>query len=346
METIDNGTSFSGYERNHLFLHSPGQKKPFRDIAKVSGLDHPGDARVVSRFDFDRDGWLDFAIVNANAPKLQLYRNRIGEYEDVQDHTGVGIRLVGGNHSPTSSPRFSPRDAYGARVLILADDRRIVREWRSGEGMGAQNGTTMWVGLGGVERIESITVRWPSGRITQAKDLPANQLVTLFERQQQGPDGAGHTVEPYLADDARRISTHTPAVFAPDFASETTARLRLFTSMATHCAACARELPTFERLRSSFSTDDVALFAIPTDANEPRERLESYVTSRRPAYELHLDATDAERAAFQAQVLPTTRVEFRPSTIVTDSNGRVLLVKAGPASVSDLTILLRELDSE
>jgi len=346
MESIDDGTSFSGHERNHLFLHSPGQKKPFRDIAKVSGLDHPGDARVVSRFDFDRDGWLDFVIVNANAPKLQLYRNRIGEFADAADRVGVGLRLVGGNHAPTASQRFSPRDAYGARVVFIVGERRIVREWRSGEGMGAQNGTTMWVGLGEAERIDSITVRWPNGRITQATDLPVDHLVTMYERPVHCPDEAGHTIEPYHVDAPRRVATHERARFAPEFAADASARLRLFTSMATHCAACARELPTFAHLRATFAPDEVAMYAIPTDGAEPRERLEAYVAKRSPAYRLHLDATDADRAAFHAQVLPTTRVELRPSTIVTDAEGRVLLVKAGPASVSDLTALLRKLDTE
>ena len=59
-------------------MHSPGAAKPYRDLAPISGLDHPGDARVVCRFDYDRDGWLDFAIANANAPMLQLYRDRMG----------------------------------------------------------------------------------------------------------------------------------------------------------------------------------------------------------------------------------------------------------------------------
>ncbi len=71
----DVAVSLSGGERNHLFLSDRGRH--FDDVSGVSGLDTPGDSRSFAVFDYDRDGWQDVALVNTNAPFLNLSRNEI-----------------------------------------------------------------------------------------------------------------------------------------------------------------------------------------------------------------------------------------------------------------------------
>jgi len=344
MARTEDGTSFSGHERNHLFIQSPGAKKPFKDYQPISGLDHPGDARVSVRFDFDRDGWLDFAIVNANAPRLQLFRNRMGEYADLAPRVGIGVRLVGGNHTGSPSEEWSPRDAYGARVQVLVNDRVIVREWRCGDGMGAQNGTTLWIGVGETERIDGLRILWPSGRVTNVGAQKPDRLVTVWENPEQAPQGRAVRVVQYHRGEAERTPvTHAPTRrYAPAFAEGETAKLRVYLSMATHCAACRRELPAIAAVRELFGADEVALYGLPIDGNEARETLAGYAERFSPAYALQVDATDEQRAAFEALVLPVTHVQVRPTTVVTDAEGNVLLIKTGPPTGSDLRRLLAE----
>ena len=62
--------SFSGHERNHLFLSDRGRR--FSDISAISGLDNIADGRAFVLWDFDRDGWQDIALVNANTPLLNI----------------------------------------------------------------------------------------------------------------------------------------------------------------------------------------------------------------------------------------------------------------------------------
>ena len=69
--------SFSGSERNHVFFNS--HANGFDDLSALSGLDTKADSRSFVFFDYDRDGWQDIALVNANAPLFTLYRNEIGE---------------------------------------------------------------------------------------------------------------------------------------------------------------------------------------------------------------------------------------------------------------------------
>ncbi|MGY8659122.1 MAG: FG-GAP repeat domain-containing protein, partial [Verrucomicrobiales bacterium] len=62
--------SFSGNERDHLYLNRGG--KSFADVSALSGLDLVSDGRSFAYLDYDHDGWLDVAVASANAPQLQL----------------------------------------------------------------------------------------------------------------------------------------------------------------------------------------------------------------------------------------------------------------------------------
>ena len=63
------GFSFSGYERNHLFVNQDG--KAFVDLSGVSGLDAVGDSRSFAVLDYNRDGWPDIGLVNPR--EMQRY---------------------------------------------------------------------------------------------------------------------------------------------------------------------------------------------------------------------------------------------------------------------------------
>ena len=71
--------SFSGYERNCWF-HNMGDGG-FTDLSALSGLDNVADGRAHVVWHFDRDGWLDVALVNANDldPWCELRRGLTGD---------------------------------------------------------------------------------------------------------------------------------------------------------------------------------------------------------------------------------------------------------------------------
>ena len=193
----EDGTSHSGHERNHLFLNSEGRQ--FSDISGVSGLDSDGDGRAFAILDFDRDGWPDLALVNANAPLLQLFRNRMAEFaENVRPAAMIAIRFVGGNASPAPSAEWSNRDGYGALVTVELDETMsLVREHRCGEGMGAQNSATLLVGIGDRKATGRLTVRWPSGVVQELPSVPAGSLVTVHENPADSPAGTPFVVHRY-----------------------------------------------------------------------------------------------------------------------------------------------------
>jgi len=187
--------SFSGHERNHLFLSNQG--KQFTDFSGVSGTDSDADGRAFAYWDFDRDGWQDIAIVNANAPLLNIYHNEIGRVSE-GEYAGniLAIRFVGGNQKAAPS-QFAPRDGYGAVVTVTAGDLSMLREHRCGEGFAAQNSDTMLIGLGENTKATKVNVRWSSGTTSDLQNIAAGSLVTVFEDATQSPNGSGYSVESY-----------------------------------------------------------------------------------------------------------------------------------------------------
>ena len=186
------GASLSGSERNHLFLNQGGDR--FVDLSGISGADSPADGRAFTLLDFDRDGWQDLAVVNANAPLFQLFHNQMG---DGSTAAMLALRFVGGNHADQPSQQWSARDGYGATVTIDVAPGTIVRQHRAGEGFSAQNSPIMRIGLGDMSRVASLEVRWPSGKVQIATDVPARTLVSVYENEGHSPTGEAFVIAPY-----------------------------------------------------------------------------------------------------------------------------------------------------
>lgn len=337
-------SSHSGHERNHVFMNGAeaNEEPVFVEISGVSGLDSPSDARAMVVWDYDHDGWPDVAIANANAPLLEMYRNRLASSPAAADGNGqfVALRFVGGNDQPGPS-KLSPRDGYGALVVADLGDIELHREHRSGEGFASQNSSTMLIGIGKHSRVASLRVRWPSGTVREVADVPAGKLVTAYEDPTQSPNGEPFVIEGYGAieesdGESERVTTHV------SFASTTgSAKLRLYTTVATTCAACVAKLPDLAFLRSVFTDDQLVLYGVPTDPEDDAEELETWMSDHEPVYELVPETTPAELASVAAVLHERLGLkDALGATIVTDAEGRVLLTRIGTPSVSELRRLL------
>ena len=102
---LEEGRSYSGYERNTAFLHLGGETARFADVSGASGLDLMDDGRSIAVCDWDYDGREDFWITNRNAPRLRLQHNR-----SQTANSFVAVKLKGTTCN---------RDAIGARVEII-----------------------------------------------------------------------------------------------------------------------------------------------------------------------------------------------------------------------------------
>jgi hypothetical protein len=172
-------TPYSGNERNRLFL---GRGNNFDDASLISGVDFKEDGRGFGIFDFDRDGWLDLAIISPNQPRFRIAKNQMKEMSG-SNNSFVEIRLVGGNHSAKSSTEWSSRDAVGARVVVTTGDTKRAFQISCGEGLSSQNTKSIHVGLGKSKQIDSLVVDWPSGKQTTRKNVAAGTKLLIQEKE-------------------------------------------------------------------------------------------------------------------------------------------------------------------
>ena len=342
--------SFSGHERNHLFLNQHG--KLFRDLSTLSGLDNVADSRSFAVADFDRDGWLDIALVSANRPLFNMYRNRLGDEQSsrhrARRHNMIAIRFIGGNPIPQPSVESSNRDAYGAIVTLNIGTTRIVREHRCGEGFAAQNSTTMLVGIGSHTDVNSLDVRWPSGRTSSTGRIAAGSLVTIYENLDDCPNRRGYVEQPYIkkirngidaaADRANDRARLTAAGWPTD--PSEAQRLTMYTTMATWCESCKSHLPQLRQIRASFSGDQLLMYGVPVDPLDGAGELEAYQRAFNPPFDILPGTTTDQRNELQKHARRLVKSDALPATLIVDSSGEVLRGFLGVPNVSQVGKLL------
>jgi hypothetical protein len=126
--------------------------------------------RGVAFSDFDNDGDIDIVTVNLDEGP-SLYRNDGGN-----DGHWISFRLEGVQ---------SNRDAIGARIEIEAGGRTQVAEVRSGGSYLSHNDMRIHFGLGEVNVIDRVRIRWPSGEVDELTGLAADSFVTVREGQER-----------------------------------------------------------------------------------------------------------------------------------------------------------------
>jgi hypothetical protein len=136
------------YAEPMMLYRSLGGLK-FEEIGQDAG-DLKGDrcCRSAAFADYDEDGDVDVAVLQMDLPTL-LFRNdtkSAGHY--------VKVELEGTKCN---------RDAFGARITVEAGGRRATRWVQSTSSFISQNDPRPFVGLGAVDKVDRITVRWPGG---------------------------------------------------------------------------------------------------------------------------------------------------------------------------------------
>jgi Tfp pilus assembly protein PilF/peroxiredoxin len=162
---VSNGAQ-AQHERNVL-LRNNGHGG-FDEVSGTAGLDIDQDGRSFAVFDYDGDGAPDVVLMAPrSSPQLRLFRN---------DRPGTN-----GSVEINLSGTKSNRDAIGARVTVETDRVRSTRVLMAGSGFLSQNSKQLLFGLGNSERINKVTIAWPSGQVQTLSDVPLNQRVWIEE---------------------------------------------------------------------------------------------------------------------------------------------------------------------
>ena len=129
--------------------------------------------------DIDNDGDVDAVVLPQNDP-LMFFRN------DTPGGRRLVLRLEGSR---------SNRDAVGAVVTVRAGGRDHSGRRIGGGSYQSANDARLHFGLGGADRIESVRVRWPSGREQTFRDLAPDRAYHLIEGTPEARPLKGYRAE-------------------------------------------------------------------------------------------------------------------------------------------------------
>jgi enediyne biosynthesis protein E4 len=174
-DTVRNIRGNVGYAQPPQIFLNNGQGK-FQDVAAATGeaFIQPKVGRGLCYADFDRDGDLDILMTTNNGPAY-LYRND----QQAGNHS-IRFRLTGTK---------SNRDAIGAMVRIEHEGSTQERLVKGGSSYLSQSELPVTFGLGKRDKIDRVTIEWPSGNTEEHKNLAAGQSYDCVEGKSITPQG-------------------------------------------------------------------------------------------------------------------------------------------------------------
>jgi len=309
--------------------------KQFEDFSSISGLDSDADGRAVGLWDFDHDGWQDIAMVNSNAPLLNIFRNQTGARETVKGKF-IAVRLHGGSREAKPTEEWSNRDGFGAEITATCGDRKYVREHRCGEGFSAQNSQTIIIGISNAEEVDSIQVRWPSGKTQNVGAIPAGKLVSIYENPDHAPTPNGHQILPY---EAIKSSFTEPERFVnfelqdDQVAKNGANKYRLYLATTTWCDSCKKAIPKLTKIKEKLG-DKVAFYGVPVDQRDDKPKLEKYISEHKPPYKMLSDLPNEDYRKVVATFISSIGHQALPSAYVVDAEGKIVGATAGVPTLS------------
>jgi len=169
------------YREQLLLFHNTG--KGFENVSARSGsvFTKYFSGRGMATGDFDNDGDLDVLISN-NGEAPVLLRNDGGNRKN-----WLGLQLVATKSNPA---------AVGVNITWSAGGVTRSRLKTSGGSYLSSHDPREILGIGSVAKIDSVDIRWPSGKIDKLTKLPINRYVRVVEGEGQvntaGPTSKDH----------------------------------------------------------------------------------------------------------------------------------------------------------
>ncbi|MEM7658433.1 MAG: FG-GAP-like repeat-containing protein, partial [Bacteroidota bacterium] len=123
--------------------------------------------------DLDKDGDLDLIVNNINQPAF-LFRNQAREQQK-GNYLQIALEGTGKNSN-----------GIGARVSLTSSAGVQVVEQFPSRGYLSSVSTVLHVGLGQVDTVQELRIRWSSGKTQTLQAVAANQTLTLIETEAKG----------------------------------------------------------------------------------------------------------------------------------------------------------------
>ena len=156
------------FKNPRLLYHNLGNGR-FQDVSSASG---PGirerfSSRGAAFGDYDNDGGVDALVLNMNDLPSLLHNTGANR------QNWIKLKLVGTHCN---------RTAIGARVRVITGKHIQMDEVHSGDSVMSQSDLRLHFGLGKVDTIDTIEVKWPTTqKIEVFRQVKVNQILTIRE---------------------------------------------------------------------------------------------------------------------------------------------------------------------
>jgi len=156
-------------------FHNEGNLS-FKNSAHEWGLGKPGFSNGSAYGDIDNDGDLDLVINNVNS-KASIIRNETNVLKSEHRFLKFVLEGLGGNTS-----------AWGTSITINHNDQLFYIEQMPNRGFESSMDPRPNVGLGKIDTVDQIVVRWPDGKETRLTQVPTNQILKLKQSEGKDPE--------------------------------------------------------------------------------------------------------------------------------------------------------------
>lgn len=170
---VVNGGDYFDNVPNQLFLNQgDGTFVETADTSGVKGTEL-GKGNGTIAFDYDLDGDIDIFLYNGagswpnNEGPIELLRN------DLPPSQNFIVLTLKGTDSNTR--------AWGARVLTTLGERKILQQKYPANGCLSTSDLPIHIGLGTRQKADKITIYWPSGKVTDLKDVVGGSILEISE---------------------------------------------------------------------------------------------------------------------------------------------------------------------
>jgi enediyne biosynthesis protein E4 len=146
------------------------------------GLDKPSFANGATYADLDGDGALDLVVNNVDDTAF-IYRNNARTLLSANHY--LQVKLDGEGHN---------RFGIGSKVTLQNGKQTFYQELSPTRGFQSSVDYVLTFGLGKIDTVQSVTVTWPDGRVSNLKNVAANQRITV--KQSESAKGSVAPLQP------------------------------------------------------------------------------------------------------------------------------------------------------
>lgn len=158
LDLADEHVDGSSYAQSQQLLHNEKDGTFKDDLKSLGDLVKPQVTRGLAVGDYDNDGDWDVVMVAHDGP-MRLFRNEGGN----KNHW-ITISLEG----------KKLRDAIGAKITIAAGGKKQVQRVRGGSSYASFSDSRVTFGLGQLQKVDSVEIRWADGAVQKLGSAPSN----------------------------------------------------------------------------------------------------------------------------------------------------------------------------